>query len=46
MQNKLKNLIERFQNDGNLVISNQNFLNEIIFESIFSVAVFDQDLQD
>ena len=42
MQNKLKNLIERFQNDGNLVIRNQNFLNEIIFESIFSVAVFDQ----
>lgn len=42
MQNRLKNLIERFQNDGNLVIRNQNFLNEIIFESIFSVAVFDQ----
>ena len=37
MQDKLKNLIERFQNDGNLVIRN-----EIIFESIFSVAVFDQ----
>lgn len=42
MQNKLKNLIERFQNDRNLVIRNQNFLNEIIFESIVSVAVFDQ----
>ena len=42
MQNKLKNIIEKFQNDGNLVISNQNFLNEIIFESIFSVAIFDQ----
>nr|YP_010283223.1 hypothetical protein MKU01_pgp151 [Psammodictyon constrictum]ULD16342.1 hypothetical protein [Psammodictyon constrictum] len=42
MQDKLKNLIERFQNDGDLVIRNQNFLNEIIFESIFSVAVFDQ----
>ena len=42
MQDKLKNLIERFQNDGNLVIRNQNFLNEIIFESIFSVAIFDQ----
>ena len=41
MQNRLKNLIERFQNDGNLVIRNQNFSNEIIFESIFSVAIFD-----
>ena len=35
MQNRLKNLIEKFQNDGNLVIKNQNFLNKIIFESIF-----------
>ena len=42
MQNTLKNLIETFQNDSTLEIRNQKFFNEIIFENIFSAAIFDQ----
>jgi hypothetical protein len=34
MENTLKNIIERFQNDSTLKIRNQEFFNEILFEGL------------
>ena len=35
------NITETFKNYGTLKIKNQKFFNEIIFENIFSAAIFD-----
>lgn len=42
MHNTLKHIIEKYQNDGDLIIKNQNFLSETIFENILSIIIFDQ----
>ena len=42
MKNTLKNIIETFQNASILEIRNQEFFNGILFENIFSAAIFAQ----